>query len=204
MSRDTLNFQHTIDQVEHLYEGFYRMDRYTLTHQTFAGQTLTIQRELMDRHDAVCVLPLDLAEGYVVLVEQFRVGALRLANPWLLELVAGLIDKDEIPEQVARREAEEEAGVELGRLHPITQYLPSPGGTNERVFLYIGEVDSRGVGGIHGLDEEGEDIRVHRVPLAQAFAWCRDGTINNAASLIALQWVQLNLEWLTDHWSATP
>lgn len=203
MSRDTRNFHHQIDRIDHLYEGFYRMDRYTLTHQTFAGQSLTIQRELMDRHDAVCVLPLDLATGHVVLIEQFRVGALRLDNPWLLELVAGLIDKDEEPEQVARREAEEEAGVELGRLHPITHYLPSPGGTNERVFLYVGEVDSQGAGGIHGLDEEGEDIRVHRVPLDQAFAWCADGTINNAASLIALQWVQLNLGWLKDHWPVT-
>jgi ADP-ribose pyrophosphatase len=201
MTRETRNYSYSIDQLEHLYEGFYNMDRYTLTHQTFAGQTLTIQRELMDRHDAVCVLPLDLSTGHVVLVEQFRVGALRQDNPWLLELVAGLIDKDEVPEQVARREAVEEAGVELGRLHPITQYLPSPGGTNERVFLYVGEVDSTGVGGIHGLDEEGEDIRVHRVPLEQAIEWCKDGTINNAASLIALQWVQINLNWLTAHWS---
>jgi ADP-ribose pyrophosphatase len=156
----------------------------------------------MDRHDAVCVLPLDITTGHVILVEQFRVGALRQANPWLLELVAGLIDKDEEPDQVAHREAEEEAGVELGRLHPINRYLPSPGGTNERVFLYVGEVDSRDAGGIHGLDEEGEDIRVHRIALQQAFDWCNDGTINNAATIIALQWVQLNLNWLTKHWSA--
>lgn len=201
MTRDTRAFQFQIDQTEPLYEGFYRMDRLTVSHQTFQGGQISIQRELMDRHDAVCVLPVDLATNHVVLIEQFRVGALKESNPWLLEVVAGLIDKDEAPEAVAHREAVEEADIEIKRLHPITEYLPSPGGTNERVFLYVGEVDSTGAGGIHGLDSEGEDIRVHRVPLAQAYAWCADGTINNAASLIALLWLQLNEAKLRTLWS---
>lgn len=201
MTRDTDHFQYRIDQNESLYQGFYRMDRLTLTHQTFGGSEQTIQREIMDRHDAVCVLLVDFARDEVVLIEQFRVGAIATANPWLLEVVAGLIDKDEAPETVARREAVEEAGVELGRLHPITRYLPSPGGSNETVHLYIAEVDAGAAEGLHGLDDEGEDIRVLRVPFEQAFAWCADGTVNNAASLIALQWLQLHHDWLRRHWS---
>lgn len=202
MTRDTADFRYTIDETEPLYHGFYRMDRLTITHQTFRGETLTIQREMMDRHDAVCVLLVDFKTDHVVLVEQFRVGALKESNPWLMELVAGLIDKDEEPEEVARREAVEEAGLELGRLHPITHYLPSPGGSNERVYLYVAEVDSRDAGGIHGLDHEGEDIRVHRVPLTEAYRGCTDGTVNNAAALIALQWLQLNEQSLRNDWSA--
>ncbi len=201
MTRDTDHFEFRIDKTEPLHNGFYRMDRLTVSHQTFHGKSLTIQREMMDRHDAVCVLLVDFKTDHLVLVEQFRVGALKERNPWLMELVAGLIDKDESPEEVARREAIEEAGLELGRLHPITHYLPSPGGTNERVYLYVAEVDSDGAGGIHGLDEEGEDIRVHRVPLTTAYHWCTDGTINNAAALIALLWLQLNETALRQEWS---
>lgn len=201
MTRDTASFDYKIDDTETLYQGFYRMERVTLTHQTFDGGEITIERELMDRPDAVCVLPVDFTTNQVVLIEQFRVGATKQRNPWLLEAVAGLIETDESPEDVARREALEEAGVALGRLHPVTEYLPSPGGTNERIYLYVAEVDSALAEGIHGLEHEGEDIRVHRVSLRQAFAWCEDGTINNAPALIALQWLQLHQDHLRTVWS---
>ncbi|PZQ37353.1 MAG: ADP-ribose diphosphatase, partial [Ectopseudomonas oleovorans] len=138
----------------------------------------------------------------VVLIEQFRVGAMDKAdNPWLLELVAGLIDKDEEPEEVARREAVEEADLILGPLWPITQYFPSPGGSDEFVHLFLGRCDSSGAGGVHGLPEEGEDIRVHVMPLADALAAVRDGRINNAASIIALQWLALNRDEVRGMWS---
>ncbi|MCY1395223.1 ADP-ribose pyrophosphatase [compost metagenome] len=183
-----------ITQREHCFRGFYRVDRLHLRHRQFAGgMGPVISRELFVRHDAVCVLPYDPQHDTVVLIEQFRVGALEAGvSPWLLELVAGLIDKDEEPEEVARREAIEEAGLTLGALWPISDYLPSPGGSNERVHLYVGRCDSSNAGGIHGLEEEGEDIRVHVVPFEDALAAVRDGRINNAASIIALQWLALN------------
>jgi len=179
---------------ETCFRGFYRLDRLQLRHRQFSGAMgPALSRELFVRHDAVCVLPYDPQRDCVVLVEQFRVGALdKAANPWLLELVAGLIDSDEAPEQVARREAREEAGLELGALWPITTYFPSPGGSDELVHLYVGRCDSAGAGGVHGLAEEGEDIRVHVWPLEDALQAVRDGRINNAASIIALQWLALN------------
>jgi ADP-ribose pyrophosphatase len=200
MKRDTETFDFTIDQTEPLYHGFYHMNKLTVTHQQFQGGELTIQRELMDRHDAVCVLLADLQREKFILIEQFRVGALNEENPWLIELVAGLIDKNEEPEEVARREAIEEAGVELKRLHFVTRYLPSAGGSNERIYLYVAEADSENASGIHGLDEEGEDIRVHTVPFDQAFEWVESGVINNAAAIIALQWFRLNQEKLKAQW----
>lgn len=179
---------------ETCFKGFYRLDRLRLRHLQFAGgMGPALSRELFVRHDAVCVLPYDPQRDTVVLIEQFRVGALdKSANPWLLELVAGLIDKGEQPEEVARREAVEEAGLTLGALWPITVYYPSPGGSDERVHLFVGRCDSSSAAGIHGLPEEGEDIRVHVWPLEDALQAVKDGLIDNAASIIALQWLALN------------
>lgn len=192
-----------VQQRETCFQGFYRLDRLHLRHRQFAGgMGPQLRRELFVRHDAVCVLPYDPQRDAVVLIEQFRVGALdKSSNPWLLELVAGLIDKDEQPEEVARREAEEEAGLRLESLWPISQYYPSPGGSDERVHLYIGRCDSSGAGGVHGLAEEGEDIRVHVWPMEDALAAVRDGRIDNAASIIALQWLALNRDEVRGLWS---
>lgn len=185
------------------FRGFYRLDRLQLRHRQFAGgMGPLLSRELFVRHDAACVLPYDPRRDTVVLIEQFRVGALeKSASPWLLELVAGLIEEDERPEQVAHREASEEAGLSLGALWPIAQYYPSPGGSDERVHLYIGRCDSEGAGGVHGLAEEGEDIRVHVWPLDDALDAVKDGRIDNAASIIALQWLALNRAEVRGAWS---
>jgi ADP-ribose pyrophosphatase len=187
---------------EACFRGFYQLDRLHLRHRLFAGgMGKLINRELFVRHDAVCVLPYDPQRDCVVLIEQFRVGALdKSVNPWLIELVAGLIDKDEQPEEVARREAVEEAGLELAELWPLTQYYPSPGGSDERVHLYVGRCDSRGAGGVHGLEEEGEDIRVLVWSLDEALAALDDGRIDNAASIIALQWLALNRDKVRERW----
>lgn len=188
---------------EACFRGFYQLDRLHLRHRLFAGDMgKLISRELFVRHDAVCVLPYDPQRDCVVLIEQFRVGALdKSLNPWLIELVAGLIDKDEQPEEVARREAVEEAGLTLAELWPLTQYYPSPGGSDERVHLYVGRCDSRGAGGVHGLEEEGEDIRVLVWSLDEALAALDDGRIDNAASIIALQWLALNRDKLRERWA---
>jgi ADP-ribose pyrophosphatase len=187
---------------ETCFKGFYKLDRLRLRHRQFSGAMgPELNRELFVRHNAVCVLPYDPARDAVVLIEQFRVGAMHKAdNPWLLELVAGLIDKDESPEQVAHREAEEEADLTLQQLIPITRYFPSPGGSDELVYLYVGRCDSSNAGGVHGLAEEGEDIRVHVCSLDDALRAVGEGRINNAASIIALQWLALNREEVLRQW----
>lgn len=192
-----------IIEREACFRGFYQLDRVRLRHRQFAGgMGPQLSRELFVRHDAVCVLPYDAQRDEVVLIEQFRVGAMdKSANPWLLELVAGLINKDEEPEEVARREAVEEANLQLTALWPITQYYPSPGGSDERVHLFVGRCSSEGAGGVHGLAEEGEDIRVHVWPLADALQAVKDGHIDNAASIIALQWLALNRDEVRGMWS---
>lgn len=189
-------------QRELCFQGFYRLERLHLRHRRFDGAlTNTMQRELFVRHDAVCVLPNDPVRDVVVLNEQFRVGVVdKTDNPWMIEMVAGLMDKDEQPEEVAHREAEEEAGLTLKALWPVTSYFPSPGGSSERVHLFIGHCDSEGAGGVFGLLEEDEDIRVHVWTLEQALAAVYDGRINNAASIIALQWLTMNHEKVRSTW----
>ncbi|HZX52114.1 NUDIX domain-containing protein [Pseudomonas sp. XK-1] len=199
MQRDDVE----ISEREVCFSGFYQLDRLQLRHRQFAGgMGPVLSRELFVRRDAVCVLPYDPQRDCVVLIEQFRIGALdKSNNPWLLELVAGLIDDGEQPEQVALREAIEEADLALTSLWPITQYYPSPGGSDERVHLFVGRCDSEGAGGVHGLAEEGEDIRVHVWPLEDALDAVKDGRIDNAASIIALQWLALNRAEVRGLWS---
>ncbi len=184
------------------YDGFFRLYRYRLRHRLFAGGwTPVICRELFERGHAVAVLPYDPCRDAVVLIEQFRIGALEAGGgPWLLECVAGMIEVGESPQAVAHREAAEEAGCALMELEFISEYLVSPGGTSERITLYCGRVDTNGVGGIHGLPEEHEDIRVTVVSFEQAMALLRKGRINSAAPIIALQWLAMNRQQLIAKW----
>ncbi|MFY0666199.1 MAG: NUDIX domain-containing protein [Natronospirillum sp.] len=184
-----------------LYKGFYEMRELRVRHACYERPPIEIKRELMVRPDAVVVLLFDPALQSVLLIEQFRVGARKAPTPWLIECVAGLIDSGEAPEDVARREAVEEAGTTIRRIKKICEYFPSPGGTDEKITLYIGEVDASSAGGVHGLDHEGEDILVHHVSVDQAMQWLEEGIINNAASIIGLQWLQLHLNALNQEWS---
>jgi len=137
----------------------------------------------------------------VVLIEQIRIAAFDTSDtPWLLEMVAGMIEVGESDEEVARREADEEAGLAVGRVKRMLSYLASPGGTSERTAVLVGEVDATQASGIHGLVDENEDIRVHVVSREQAYQWVEEGTIDNAASVIALQWLQLHYESLQNEW----
>ena len=192
-----------IKQRQRVYDGFYKLDRIELTHELFqGGMNKPIVRELMVRPDAVCVLLYDATLNKVLFTQQFRVGAMGEDSAWLFELVAGLIDKDESPEEVGRREAIEEAGVAVGEMQFIAQYLPSPGGTQEKVHLYIAEADLADVdGGVHGLEEEGEDIKVHVISFAEAQQWVQAGKLNNPACLISLMWLQANHAQMQSRWA---
>ncbi|MDV5171019.1 ADP-ribose diphosphatase [Photobacterium rosenbergii] len=179
---------------EPLYQGFFSMVKYRFRHRLFAGGwSQPLDREMFERGHAAAMLPYDPVTDQVVLVEQFRVGAMAAdCSPWQLEIVAGIIEPGEQVDDVVRRESVEEAGVEVGLLHKITRYLSSSGGCSETLDIYVGEVDSTTAEGIHGLEEEGEDIKVHVVSREEAYQWVESGKIENAASIIALQWLQLN------------
>ncbi|WP_325893932.1 ADP-ribose diphosphatase [Grimontia sp. NTOU-MAR1] len=183
-----------IEANDVVYNGYFKMVKYRFRHRLFAGGwSDAIERELFERGHAVAMLPYDPVTDQVVMVEQIRIGAMVASDsPWQLEIVAGIIDKDEFPEEVAVREADEEAGLSVRKLEPMTNYLSSSGGCSERIHLYLGLVDASEAEGVHGLPEEGEDILVHVVPFDTAMQWIEDGKVENAASIIALQWLALN------------
>ncbi|MCW8829837.1 MAG: ADP-ribose diphosphatase [Gammaproteobacteria bacterium] len=187
---------------EECYRGFFRMEKYRLRHRLYnGGMSPQIERELFERGHAAAVLLYDPHRDRVVVLEQFRIGALEApGGPWLLEIVAGMIEPGELAEEVVRRESQEEAGCSVGELEFICDYLVSPGGTSERISLYCGRVESEGAGGVHGLDSEDEDILVRAVPFAEAWQWFEQGEINSASPIIALQWLKMHRERLRERW----
>ncbi|MEH0873851.1 ADP-ribose diphosphatase [Pectobacterium cacticida] len=187
---------------EMLYDGFFSLARYRFRHRLFnGGMSGEVSREIFERGHAVVLLPYDPVRDEIVLIEQIRIAAYDTSeSPWLFELVAGMIEPGESHEDVARREAQEEAGLRIGRCRPILSYLASPGGTSERLAVMVGEVDTRAAQGVHGLVEENEDIRVHVVSREQSYQWVEAGIIDNAASVIALQWLALHHEELKRAW----
>lgn len=185
-----------------LHEGFLRMARYQIRYRLFnGGWSETVDREVMERQSAVAILPYDPILDRVVLIEQFRPGAIaNPQSPWLLEIVAGLVNSNEKPGDVARREVVEEAGCEALDIYPVCEYFVSPGGSNEYLWLFVGRVDASQAGGIFGLPEEHEDIRTFTVSLDEAFIMLQEGKINTPPAIITLQWLQLNREWLKQLW----
>ncbi|WP_100656216.1 ADP-ribose diphosphatase [Alteromonas flava] len=185
-----------------LYNGYFKMVQYQFQHRLYnGGWSGTVTREIFERGHAVAVLPYDPVRAEFVLIEQVRIGALETTDaPWLIEVIAGIIDEGETPESVCHREAMEEAGISLTQLTKALSYLASPGGTTERLDIYMAQVDATQAQGVHGLDHESEDILVHRVPEKDAITWLKSGRIDNAAAIIALQWFMLNKTELLEQW----
>lgn len=193
------------------YGGFFDLNIYTLRHRKFAGGWAPeMTREVFERGHAVAVVPYDPALDRVLLIEQFRPGGYfaisspwfdDTISPWLYEGIAGIIDPGEKPEDVAYREALEESGTPLSDLEPVCHYLVSPGGTTESVFVFIGRADLSNVEGVHGIENEGEDIRPFTLPLDEAYNGVVDGSINNGMTIIALQWLMLNRESVLGKWT---
>jgi ADP-ribose pyrophosphatase len=179
---------------ESVYHGFFRLDRYTITHTLFdGGWSEPVNRELFRRNNCVAVLLYDPQRDEVVLLEQFRVGAIAYPQrAWLMEIVAGAIEEGETAPQVAYREALEEAGCVIRELQEIMQFYTTPGGSSERITLYYGGVDSSSLGGVHGLKSEGEDILVSVVKSETVFQMLENGQIESAIPILAIQWLYIH------------
>lgn len=180
-----------LDQ-EIAFQGFFRLVKYKIKHQLFAGGWSTpIERELLERGHAAAVLPYDAELDSVLLIEQFRAGAMNDDNgPWLTEFIAGMVEEGESGEDVIRRESEEEAGITLQDVHYLTTYYPTPGGCSETIALYWASADLSKAGGNFGLETEGEDIRAFVVKYDEALEMLDQGRINNSLAIILLLWFQ--------------
>jgi len=194
------------------HDGYFRLDAYRLKHRLFeGGWSDEMSREVFERGHAASAVLFDPQADRLVLIEQFRIGAYTALespwfdggfSPWLIEIVAGIIEEGEDPEEVVRRESVEESGCEILDLVPIGHYLVSPGASSESMFAYCGRVDSSNAGGIRGLDHEHEDIRVLSVPAGEVFQWLDEGRIYNSTALVCLQWFRIHYDELKARWSA--
>lgn len=194
--------QWSVINKQFLYQGFFKLIGFDLKHDLFeGGASRVLRRELLDRGQAAAVLPYDPVRDEVVLIEQFRIGACEdPSGPWLIEIIAGLVEPGEAVEDLIHREAMEEAGCEVSELIYLHQYYSSPGSSNEQIDIYFARTDTAGLGGIHGLDEEGEDIRVHVVSSETAFEWLDNGRVDSAMPIIALQWFRIHRDRIRQQW----
>ncbi|MBL6958652.1 MAG: NUDIX domain-containing protein [Rhodospirillales bacterium] len=194
------------------FQGYFRLDHYRLRHKLFeGGWSGEMSREVFERGHAVAALLYDPHLDKLVMIEQFRIGALAALesrwfddgfSPWLIETMAGIIEDGEDPEDVVRREAVEETGCSVSKLEMIHHYLATPGGSSESVYLYCGQVDAANANGIHGITDEHENIKVLTVDPEEAFSWLDTGKIRNSMTLIALYWFRFNRQRLRRDWRA--
>ncbi len=206
----------TTDDVEILAQEtiakrYFETTEYRLRHRLHDGSwSAEMSREVFQRGSVCAVLPYDPVRDSLVLIEQFRPGAyvtsmtepiLNGSSPWLMEIVAGVVETDEPPMEVAVRELKEEANCEALDIFHIMDWHASPGAINEPVSLYCARVDSKDAHGVHGLDHEHEDIRVFTIDAATAQEWLESGTLSNATLIIALQWFALNHDKLRQRWT---
>ena len=187
------------------FRGYFQIDRLRLRFPLYeGGMSREVDREVLERGQVAAVLLVDPDRDCVVLIEQFRPGPYAAGEqPWLIEAVAGIIEGRESAEEMARREAREEANCEITDLFPIMRFFTSPGASTESVALFCGRVDSSDAGGVHGLEEEGEDIRVLVVPVMEALSLLHEGKIVNAKTIIALQWLASNYDKVKKRWLTT-
>ncbi|MDG6895724.1 ADP-ribose diphosphatase [Volucribacter amazonae] len=187
-----------------VYQGFFTLQKIQFRHKLFNGGTSDIvTRELLTKGQAVVVIAYDPQLDAVVMVEQVRIGAYvpnGSGSPWLLEMIAGMLEQGESPEQVARREAKEEAGIALQCLDYLFSVWDSPGGVSERIHFFVAKVDAHQAKGIHGLATEQEDIRVQVLDRTLAYQAIASGDIDNSLAVIGLQWLQLNYADLQHKW----
>lgn len=185
------------------FERFLRMDVFRFRHRLYSGAWSPVRvYDVLRRGAAVAVMPYDPERDSVVLVEQLRLPAwLAGAAPWQVEVPAGLVGAGEQPEAVAVREMREETGLALfGDPIPIQRYLPSPGNSDESVFLFCARIDASRAGGIHGVPAEGEDIRTVVKSIAELQTLLDSGAIENGHTLIAAYWLLRHRDELRQLW----
>ncbi|MCB2110844.1 MAG: gamma-glutamylcyclotransferase [Defluviimonas sp.] len=191
-----------VARVTEAYGGFFAVEDYELRHRLFDGSmSAPLDRSVVVSGDAAVVLPYDPRRDRVLVIEQFRMGPVARGDgqPWLIEAVAGRIDGGETPEEAARREAREEAGLSFSALLPVAGYYPSPAALSEYLYSFVGIADlPDGSAGPGGLENEGEDIRAHLLPAERLFALAASGEVNNAPLLLLSSWLKDNRARLQD------
>ncbi|MBV8186536.1 MAG: NUDIX domain-containing protein [Alphaproteobacteria bacterium] len=194
----------TVELVGHevVFQGFFKVGRYFFRHGLYqGGQSGVLRREVFERGHAAAVLPYDPVRDEVVLIRQFRAGAyVSGRHAWTWEVVAGILKPGESPQELGRREAVEEANLEIGEMIAMHDVVVSPGGCSETCAILLGRADTAKAGGVFGLESEGENILVKVMPYAQARGMLDRDEIGNAIAVLALQWLALHRDEVRQRW----
>jgi len=184
------------------FQGYFKVGRYFFRHSLHrGGKSGVISREVFERGQAGAVLPYDPARDEVVLIRQFRAGSYVAGHhPFAWEAVAGIIEANETAEVMVRREAVEEAGLQLGEVMPIATVMLTPGACSESCQIFLGRIDSTKAGGVFGLASEAEDILVKVLPFTEAYAMLERNEVDNAVGVSALQWLALHRDEVRKRW----
>lgn len=193
LRRETQSNEVTLQRRSDGYAGFFRLETFNISHPRFDNtQSETLDRAAFVAYDAALVLPYDPKRDLVLLIEQLRYGPVLRGDPqpWVLEPIAGLVDAGEAPMEAARREAAEEAGLDLQDIRPMMNVYPSPGYSTEffHCFLAVCDLDL-GLEGVHGLQSESEDIRSHVVSFDRGMELLDSGEINLGPLAMMLLWL---------------
>ena len=182
--------KYKIINKKNLYSGFFSFNKYVFTHKKHNGEwTDKIEREIFEGVHVSSLLPYDPIKKEIVLIQQFRAGVLsRYDKNYLYEIVAGIIDKGEKPEDTAKRECLEETGCEVKKILPIQAYFPSPGSSESYYNIFLGEINAFDGERIRGLENENEDILVKSFKVEDVRKMLKEKKINNGLTLVALQW----------------
>ncbi len=190
-----------------LFNGFFKIDKYVFQFCKYDGSWIDpIEREVFERGSGAAVLLYDPDLDKVILIEQLRIGALdqmeKKGSPWLIEVVAGIIENTSFPEETIIKETKEETGLSINQFIKIAEYYVSPGGSTEKIYLFCAKISAVNVKGIFGLDAECEDIQIIVMDCEAAYSAVSSGKINNASAIIALQWLQINQKNLKNQWKS--
>ena len=183
----------SIEQKRYILEDVFKVDEAYLRYEKFNGKMSgTVRRISLERGDSVSILIHNIKTDKIILISQFRYPSYRVGHGWLLEAIAGIVDPGETPEEAARREVQEETGLDITSMEHIATFFPSPGGSSERIFLYYSKVsrDAGSYGDTGGLLCEGEDIKSYELSLEDALGKIRSGEIMDAKTIIGIQWLE--------------
>ena len=185
-----MKLKYKIINKKNLYSGFFSLNKYEFIHKKHNGEwTSNVEREVFSGAHVSSLLPYDPIKKEIILIQQFRAGALsRYDENYLLEIVAGIVDEGENPEQTAIRECFEETGCEVKKIHPIQSYFPAPGSSESYYHLYLGEIQTFDGERIKGLEKENEDILVKSFKIDEVRQMLKEKKIMNGLTLVALQW----------------
>jgi ADP-ribose pyrophosphatase len=183
----------SIEQKKYILEDVFKVEEAYLRYEKFNSEMSgTVRRISLERGDSVSILIYNTITNNIILISQFRYPSYKSGHGWLIETIAGIVDSNETPEEAARREVEEETGLEITKLEHIATFFPSPGGSSERIFLYYSEVsmDPASYEKTGGLLCEGEDIKSYEITLEQALEKIKSGEIMDAKTILGIYWLE--------------